>query len=341
MKSYSVCLIPGDGIGPEVTSAAMKVVEAAGINIFWHFATAGGAALEKEGSPLPESTIETIRKCRVALKGPTATPIGQGYSSVNVELRERFGLYANHRPIRSFIGVKSHYSDVDLVIFRENLEDFYIGDEEYVNDSRSAAVAKSLITAAGSRRIFEHAFAHAQKYGRKKITAVHKANILKMTHGIFLEAGKAVAQTYPDIEYSDRIADNMCMQLVLNPNQFEVIVAPNFLGDLLSDLCAGLVGGLGLAPGANIGNNAAIFEAVHGTAPDIAGQDKANPSALILSAAMMLDYLGEQEAAVRIQSAVAEVISEGKSVTRDINRENGVGTLQMTAAIIDKIRGHE
>jgi isocitrate dehydrogenase (NAD+) len=335
---HTVTLIPGDGIGPSIADAAQRVIEATGVDIQWELAPAGIAAIETFKDPIPESTIQSIQKNKVALKGPLTTLSGKGFRSVNVALRKEFDLFINLRPAKSFEGVTSRYANVDLVMFRENIEEFYSGIEHYIDAQKSAAETIGIVTRFGSERIVHAAFEYARKYGRKKVTIVHKANIMKFSGGLFLEVAREVAQKYPEIIAEDRIVDNMAMQLVLNPNQFDVIVTTNLFGDILSDLCSGLVGGLGLAPGANIGSNAAIFEAVHGSAPDIAGKNLANPCAIILAGAMMLDYLGEQEAATKIHNAVAKVLKEGKNVTKDLNPHSTTGTIEMTDAIINTIR---
>ena len=335
---HTVTLIPGDGIGPSIAESAQRVIEAAGVKIEWELAPAGIAAIETYKDPIPEFTIQSIQKNKVALKGPLTTLSGKGFRSVNVALRKEFDLYVNLRPAKSFDGVSSRYTNVDLVMFRENIEEFYSGIEHYVDAQKSAAETIGIVTRFGSERIVHAAFEYARKHGRKKVTIVHKANIMKFSGGLFLEVAREVAQKYPEITTEDRIVDNMAMQLVLNPNQFDVIVTTNLFGDILSDLCSGLVGGLGLAPGANIGLNAAIFEAVHGSAPDIAGKNLANPCALILAGAMMLEYLGEQEAAMKIRSGVAKILKEGKYVTKDLNPRSTTGTVEMTDAIINTIR---
>lgn len=334
---HRVTLIPGDGIGPSIADATVRVIEAAGVRIQWDRVDAGLAAIDKFRDPLPPHVLESITANKVALKGPLTTPVGSGFRSVNVALRKEFDLYANIRPARSFEGVPSRYSNIDLVIVRENTEEFYAGIEHYIDPSRSAAETIGIVTRSGSERIIRYAYEYARKHGRKKVTTVHKANILKYTGGLFLEVAKDVARQYPDIESNDRIIDNMAMQMVINPYQFDVIVTTNLFGDILSDLASGLVGGLGLAPGANIGYNAAIFEAVHGSAPDIAGKNLANPCALILAGVMMLRHLGEESAADRIEAAVAAVLNEGKKVTRDLRPEGYVGTTEMTDAIIEKL----
>lgn len=333
--SHTVTLIPGDGIGPEVTEAMRLVVKATGVEIDWHPMLAGLAALDDGYDfALPQSTMDSIEQNKVAIKGPTGTPIGKGHRSINVELRKLFDLYANVRPFKSFAGVNCLHSDVDLILIRENTEDFYIASEYEAFHERGGVVCEGLITEVGSTRIFKYGFELARNLGKHKLAAGHKANILKLYNGLFLDKGREQARLYPEIEFRDVIVDNLGMQLVMRPQQFEVIVTTNLFGDILSDVCAGLVGGLGFAPGANIGENCAIFEAVHGTADDIAGQDKANPTAVILSGAMMLDYLGELAAADKVRHAVEAVLAEGKSVTRDIKGEAGVGTTEMTDAII-------
>jgi isocitrate dehydrogenase (NAD+) len=334
----TVTLIPGDGIGPEITESALAVIKAAGIKIDWELQSGGLDAIEKYKDPLPAQTIESIARNKIVMKGPLTTPVGSGFRSVNVALRKEFDLFVNLRPARSFIGVKSVWENIDLIVFRENTEEFYAGIEHYIDAAKSAAETIGIVTRFGSERILRYAYEYAKTHGRKKMTIVHKANILKFTGGLFLDVGRTVAKEYPEIETNDRIIDNMCMQLVTNPHQFDVIVTTNLFGDILSDLCSGLVGGLGLAPGANIGGDVAMFEAVHGSAPDIAGKNLANPSALILSAAMMLRHLREEDAARRIEDAVAETIREGKYVTRDLNRTSGVGTKEMTAEIIRKLK---
>ncbi len=334
---YTVTLISGDGIGPSISESAKRIIAATGVQISWDVQEAGIAAIEKYKDPLPQHVLDSITRNKIALKGPLTTPIGTGFRSINVALRKELDLFINLRPAKSFVGIRSTFKDVDLITFRENTEEFYAGIEHYIDAKKSAAETIGVVTRTGCERIVRAAFEYARKHGRKKITIVHKANILKYTGGLFLEVGKKVAQEYSDIECNDRIIDNMAMQLVLNPHQFDVIVTTNLFGDILSDLCSGLVGGLGLAPGANIGYEAALFEAVHGSAPDIAGRNLANPCALALAGAMMLDHLGEIEAAKKIQRSIAEVIREGKKVTRDLNPEQYVGTVEMTDAIVEKI----
>ena len=336
---HKVTLIPGDGIGPSIADVAVNVINAAGVKIEWETVEAGLPAIDKYKDPLPEHVLESIRQTNVALKGPLTTPVGSGFRSVNVALRKEFDLYANVRPARSFEGVPSKYHNIDLVIVRENTEEFYAGIEHYIDPQRSAAETIGVVTRSGSERILRYAYEYARKQKRKKVTTVHKANILKYTGGIFLEASRRIAGEYPEIVTEDKIIDNMAMQMVINPYQFDVIVTTNLFGDILSDLASGLVGGLGLAPGANIGYNAAIFEAVHGSAPDIAGKNIANPTALVLAGAMMLRHLKEGPAADRIEAAVAAVIAEGKGVTRDLNPRAPVGTKEMGEAIVERLAG--
>ncbi len=331
---YTVTLIPGDGIGPSIAEAAKRIVEASGVPIQWDVQEAGMAAIEKFKDPLPPNVIESMARNKVALKGPLTTPVGTGFRSVNVALRKEFDLYINLRPAKSMEGVKSNFRDIDLIVFRENTEEFYAGIEHYIDARKSAAETIGVVTRVGCERIVRAAFEYAQTHKRKKITLVHKANIMKFTGGLFLDVGKEIAAHYPEIAFNDKIVDNMAMQLVMNPQQFDVIVTTNLFGDILSDLCSGLVGGLGLAPGANIGDGVALFEAVHGSAPDIAGKNVANPCAITLAAAMMLDYLGEPEAAERIKNAIAQVVQAGRRVTRDLNPNNYVTTMEMTDAII-------
>ncbi len=334
---YTITLIPGDGIGKEISSAATRVIEATGLKIDWDIHEAGMSAIEKYKDPLPQAVIDSIARNKVALKGPLTTPIGTGFRSVNVALRKEFELYSNLRPAKSFDGVRSRYQNVDLVIVRENTEEFYSGIEHYVDAKRSAAETIGIVTRTGSERIIRFAFDYARSHGRKKVTVVHKANILKYTSGLFLDTARSMAKEYPEIEMNDKIIDNMAMQMVINPHQFDVIVTTNLFGDILSDLASGLVGGLGIAPGANLGYDTAIFEAVHGSAPDIAGKKIANPAAIILASAMMLEHLGESDAARRIENAVAAVIKDGRKVTKDLNPDHCVSTDEMADAIIEKL----
>lgn len=333
----TITLIPGDGIGPSIADAAVRIIDAAGVKIEWERVEAGVAAIDKYKDPLPQNVLDSIQKTRVALKGPLTTPVGSGFRSVNVALRKEFDLYVNLRPARSFEGVASRYHNVDLVVVRENTEEFYAGIEHYIDPTHSAAETIGIVTRSGSERIIRYAYEFAQQHNRKKVTTVHKANILKYTSGLFLEVARELAQEYPDIKSDDRIIDNMAMQMVLNPHQFDVIVTTNLFGDILSDLASGLVGGLGLAPGGNIGFNAAIFEGVHGSAPDIAGQNIANPCALVLASAMMLRHIHENAAADRVEQAIAEVLREGTHLTRDLNPNRYVGTREMTDEIVRKL----
>ena len=359
--AHDVVLIPGDGIGPEITSAMRRVVEATGVEINWNVQEAGAGLLDEYGTPLPEHVLDAIAQTKVAIKGPITTPVGTGFRSVNVALRKHFDLYSCVRPCLSQPGDGSRFRGVDLVIVRENTEDLYAGIEfepqtpevaklaELVEESgqkpfrADSAISIKPISTTGSRRIVEYAFEYARRCGRKKVTAVHKANIMKSTDGLFLRVAREVAANYPDIEFNDKIVDATCMGLVQNPDDFDVLVLPNLYGDIVSDLCAGLVGGLGMAPGSNIGADVAIFEATHGSAPDIAGQDIANPTAEILSAAMMLDHLGETEAATHIRTAVSATLEEGESVTGDVRRaqtgsvEGAVGTQAFADAVIEHL----
>lgn len=313
---YKVTLIPGDGIGPEVTAAARRVIASCGIAIEWEVELAGAAAMQEYGKPLPERLFDSVRKNRVALKGPAATPVGGGHASVNVELRRVLDLYSNVRPIKSILGNRRRYDNVDIAIFRENTEDLYCGLENTVQPG--VVVAMKLVTDKASLRIARAAFEYARRHGRKKVTAGHKATIMKLSDGLFLKCCRAMAKEYPKIEYEEVLVDSLCTQLVMNPSKFDVIVLQNLYGDMISDLCAGLVGGLGVAPGANLGSDVAVFEAVHGTAPDIAGKGVANPIAMVLSAAMMLEHLNEATAAQRIRKAVNAVVQEGTHLPRDL-----------------------
>jgi isocitrate dehydrogenase (NAD+) len=358
--TYRITLIPGDGIGPEITRATVSVLEATGIKFDWEVHTVGEAAVEKYGTPLPEATLESIRKNKVALKGPVTTPIGKGFRSVNVALRKQLDLYACLRPCKSYPGVVTTlYRDIDLVIVRENTEDLYIGIEfargtdeaaklyELIMQSfkgsldRNSGFSIKTISEQGTRRIVKYAFDYARKYGRKKVSAVTKANILKYTDGLFLSTAREVSGGYPDIEYEEVLVDALCMQLVRNPQRFDTLVLPNLYGDIISDLCAGLVGGLGLAPGANIGDGLAIFEPTHGSAPKYTGLNKVSPMAQMLSAVLMLRYLDETSAADRMEAAISSVIAEGKNVTYDLRRdrnEPSAGTSQVAEAVIEKLK---
>ncbi len=331
---HTVTLIPGDGIGPEVSEATVRVVEASGIPIAWERVEAGSEVMHKYGTPVPDEVINAIIKNRIALKGPLATPIGTGFASANVTLRKRLNLFANVRPAKTIPGVKTRFENVDLIVIRENSEDLYSGLEHIV----VPGVVESLkiITETACLRIGRFAFEYARRHERKKVTAVHKANIMKLADGLFLECLRRIARDYPEIEYQELIVDNTCMQLVTRPEQFDVMVMENLYGDIVSDLCAGLIGGLGLTASANIGEgDVAMFEAVHGTAPDIAGQNKANPIALILSAVLMLRHMGEMEAASRIERAVMAMLAEGKVRTRDLG--GNASTTDICDAIIEKM----
>ncbi|HEY4633356.1 MAG TPA: isocitrate/isopropylmalate family dehydrogenase [Candidatus Limnocylindrales bacterium] len=329
-----VTLIPGDGIGPELAEATRRVLDASGVAFDWEVVDAGEAVMAQYGTPLPDYVLESIRRNRVALKGPITTPVGEGFRSVNVTLRQALGLYANLRPARSMQGLETRYEDVDLVIVRENTEDLYAGIEHRVG--RDAAESIKIITREASERIARFAFDYAVANGRRKVTAVHKANIMKLSDGLFLESCRTVAADYEGrIEFEDRIVDNMCMQLVQKPELYDVLVLPNLYGDIVSDLAAGLVGGLGVAPGANIGTEAAVFEPVHGSAPKYAGLNKANPTALILSGALMLRHLGETAVADRVETALREVIAEGTATTYDLG--GPAGTSEFADAIIDRL----
>ncbi|GHA69580.1 isocitrate dehydrogenase [Cognatilysobacter bugurensis] len=334
--TQTITVIRGDGIGPEIMDATLRVLDAMNVGLQYEFADAGLVALEKQGELLPAATLESIRTNRIALKSPLTTPVGEGFSSINVELRKRFDLYANVRPAKSFPNTKSRFpSGVDLVTVRENTEGAYIGEGQSLSEDGETAVLQQKVTRRGSERIVRYAFELARRTGRKKVTVVHKANILKSTSGLFLRTARTVAQEYSDIECNEMIVDNCCMQLVMRPEQFDIIVTTNLFGDIISDLCAGLVGGLGLAPGANIGTDAAIFEAVHGTAPDIAGQGKANPCALLLGAAQMLDHLAMPEQAERLRKAVISTLEAKDSLTPDLG---GSGTTDTFAdAIIRRL----
>jgi len=332
--SHTVTLIPGDGTGPELAKALETVITATGVPIEWDRQDAGLDVMERYGTPLPEHVLASVRLNRVAIKGPITTPIGTGFRSVNVALRKELDLYACLRPAKSLVGVRSRFEDIDLVVVRENTEDLYAGIEHMVGED--AAESIKIITRRGSERIVRFAFEYARKHGRRKVTAVHKANIMKCTDGLFLRVAGEVAAGYPDVEFEDRIVDNMCMQLVQKPELYDVLVLPNLYGDIVSDLCAGLVGGLGVAPGANFGDEAAVFEPVHGSAPKYAGQDKVDPTALLRSGVLMLDHLGEPEAARRMEDAIAAVIAEGRDVTYDLG--GSAGTQAMAAAIADRIQ---
>jgi len=357
---YKITLIPGDGIGPEISEAMKKVVEATGVPVEWEVENAGEEVYLKEGTPLPTRVTDSIKKNKIAIKGPITTPVGTGFRSVNVTLRQTLDLYACVRPCKSFKGARTKYENIDLVIVRENTEDLYAGIEFKKGESETidlinfiekksgrkiredSGISIKPISVFGTERIVRFAFEFARKNSRKKVTAVHKANIMKYTDGLFLEVARQVAQKYPDIEFEDRIVDNMCMQLVQKPELYDVLVLPNLYGDIISDLAAGLIGGLGLAPGANIGDEYAVFEPTHGSAPKYKGLNKVNPFAMILSAVMMLRHIGEFEAANKIERAVAEIIEEGKVLTYDMKSSDDstlpVGTQEVALALVEKIK---
>ncbi|HOK55771.1 MAG TPA: isocitrate/isopropylmalate dehydrogenase family protein [bacterium] len=357
--SYKITLIPGDGIGPEITEVAKKCIEATGVEIEWDVKMAGEECIEKFGTPIPEDTIKSIEENKICLKGPITTPVGTGFRSINVFLRQYFNLYVCLRPFKIYKGARTKYENVDIVLIRENMEDLYAGIEfekgkedtyeliGFIEKKRNVKLSKNTgisikpISVENSEKIVRFGFEYARKNNRKKVTVVHKANIMKYSDGLFLEVANKISQEYPDIEYEDKIVDNMAMQLVQKPEIYDVIVCPNLYGDILSDLCAGLVGGLGLSPGANIGEDIAIFEPTHGSAPKYKGQNRVNPSAMILAGILMLDYLGETEASDKIERALAEVIEEGKFVTYDFKNPNEecVGTIEMGKAIIKKMGG--
>lgn len=351
---HQATLIPGEGIGPEVTAAARKVIDSSDVEIQWEVVDAGIHVMDEYGTPLPDIVLDSLDRTKVALKGPITTPIGKAFSvpvcwtqggkrrpktrsypSVNVALRKEFDLYANLRPSRIYPGIRTRFDKVDLVVVRENTEDLYMGIEHMITPDIAEAI--KIITRGGSERIARFAFDYAVQQGRHKVTAVHKANILKLTDGLFLEAAREVSRDYPQIGFEERIVDNMCMQLVQFPEAYDVIVAPNLYGDILSDLCAGLVGGLGLAPGANVGPEVVVFEPVHGTAPTIAGLNQANPTAAILSGVMMLRHLREATAADRVEQALTAVLKEGKRVTADLG--GSAGTAEMADAIVEAMKG--
>jgi isocitrate dehydrogenase (NAD+) len=358
--AYRVTLIPGDGTGPELAQATRRVLESTGISFEWDIQHAGTEVYEREGTPLPQRVLDSLRKNKVGLKGPITTPVGSGFRSVNVALRKELDLYACERPCKSYPGVRSRYHDIDIVIIRENTEDLYAGIEFPVGShganalrdlvrveanreiKEDSGISIKPISVSGSERIVRCAFDYARENGRKKVTCVHKANIMKYTDGLWLATARKVAEEYKDIEFEDRIVDNMCMQLVQWPELYDVLVLENLYGDILSDLAAGLVGGLGVAPGANIGPNGAVFEATHGSAPKYAGLNKVNPTAVILSGMLMLKYLGEHDAAKRLEKAVADVMREGKNVTYDLKPDRkdptAVGTREMAEAICQKLK---
>jgi isocitrate dehydrogenase (NAD+) len=357
---YTITLIPGDGVGPEITEATKRVLEATGVKFNWEMAYAGAEVMAKQGTPLPDSVLASIRKNKVAIKGPVTTPVGTGFRSVNVALRKSLDLYACVRPCKTYPGVPSYYNDVDIVIVRENTEDLYAGVEfekgtagakdliNFINGKMGnviradSGLSIKMITEMGTRRIVKYAFEYARKNGRRKVTATHKANIMKFSDGLFLSVAREVAKEYPDIEFQDALIDNLCMQLVRRPQEYDIIVAPNLYGDIISDLCAGLVGGLGLAPGANIGEGIALFEPTHGSAPKYTGLNKVNPMAMMLSGMLMLKHIGETKAADSLEKAIAAVIAEGKSVTYDMKARrddpSAVGTSQVADAVIAKLK---
>jgi isocitrate dehydrogenase (NAD+) len=357
--AHKVTMIPGDGVGPELSEATMRALDATGVGFEWEVLQAGENVMEEYGTPLPDNVLESIRRNKVAIKGPITTPVGKGFRSVNVALRKELDLYALFRPCKSYPGVRSRYTDIDILMVRENTEDIYMGIEfeegteecKRMIEEISAAAGKSIrpdsglsikpISIFGTRRVVKSAFEYARANGRKQVTAVHKANIMKFTDGLWLRVAQEVAKDYPDIEFQDRIVDNMCMQLVQVPEKYDMLVLPNLYGDIVSDLGAGLIGGLGLAPGANMGDEIAVFEATHGSAPKYAGQNKMNPMAMLLSGVMMLRHLKEPEAARRLEEAIASVIAEGKSVTYDMKPDRSdptaVGTSQVADAIINRI----
>jgi isocitrate dehydrogenase (NAD+) len=357
--AYEITLIYGDGTGPEITNATIRVLEATGVEFQWDLAVAGEGALDEFGTPLPDYTLESIKKNKIALKGPITTPIGHGFRSVNVALRQELELYACLRPCKIYPGAPTRYQDVDIVIVRENTEDLYAGIEFDSRDPMTAEIVSKIskitpyriredssfslkiVSEMGTSRIAKFAFQYARTHGRKKVTIVHKANILKASDGLFLNVSRDVAKGYPDIECDDVIVDALCMRLVRSPEQFDILLLPNLYGDFVSDLCAGLVGGLGVAPGANIGDDIALFEATHGSAPKYTGQDKVNPMAMMLSGVMMLRYLGEIDTADRLEGAIAAVIAEGKNVTYDLQPKSNppVGTSQVAEAVIEKLKG--
>ncbi len=357
--SHAVTLIPGDGTGPEITEATRRVLEATGVKFEWEMQQAGAAMLEKRGAILPDEVIESIRRTRVGLKGPITTPVGKGMRSANVTLRKKLDLYANLRPAKTYRGLRSRYENVDLIIVRENTEDLYAGiefqrgtpeHEEMIETiarttgmhlDPNSAMSIKYISVAASRRIVKFAFEYARANNRRKVTAVHKANIMRLSDGLFLATANEVAKEFPDIQYEDRIVDNMCMQLVQKPELYDVLVLPNLYGDIISDLSAGLIGGLGVAPGANIGSRCAVFEPVHGSAPKYAGQNKVNPMAMMFSGVLMLRHLDERDAALRLERALTQVIAEGKNVTYDLKPRpddaTAVGTSQVADAVIAKL----
>ena len=327
-----VTLIKGDGIGPEITDSVMKIINAAGIAIDWDIQTAGDDLIETEGTPLPQRVLDSVKQNKIALKSPVTTPIGKGFRSVNVQLRKELDLYANLRPCYNLPNVKTRYDKVDIVVVRENTEDLYAGIERQVDENTAESI--KIITRKASERIAKFAFDYAVKNNRKEVCVVTKANICKLSDGLFLECARKIAQQYPQIKFREILVDNCCMQLVQNPNQFDVLLLPNLYGDIVSDLCAGLIGGLGIAQGANIGENYAVFEPVHGSAPDIAGQDKANPTAMLMSAIEMLNYIGENEAGTRIRLALFDTLDAG---IKTVDLGGGASCSEFTQALIDRL----
>ena len=327
-----ITLIPGDGIGPEISKSVIDIFKAADVQVDFEIENAGEKVYNETGELIPDSIYKSVEKNKIALKGPITTPIGKGFRSINVYLRKKYDLYSNIRPIRTLPGIDTKYENINLVIFRENTEGLYIGEEKYENEAHDSAIAIKRITRKGSHRIIKAAFEYAKENNLSKVAVVHKANILKITDGLFLDVAREIAKDYPNINVEEVIIDNMCMQLVMNPEKYQVIVTMNLYGDILSDLCAGLVGGLGLAPGANLGDDIAIFEAVHGSAPDIAGQNKANPLALLFSSIHMLRYIKETEKADQIENAVLKVLIEGKTLTGDLG--GTASTDELTNSII-------
>jgi len=333
--STKITVIPGDGIGPDIVEAATQILDKAGCDLEYEYADAGLVALDKHGELLPEKTLQAIERNGITLKGPLTTPVGGGFTSINVTLRKQFNLYANVRPVVSFKGTQARYEDIDIITIRENTEGMYSGLGQKTTADGSEAEAMSRITRIGAERIVRFAYELARREGRKKVTAVHKANILKSTSGLFLSVAREIGEEYPDIESDEMIVDATCMKLVMTPENFDVIVTTNLFGDIISDLCAGLVGGLGMAPGANIGKDCAIFEAVHGSAPDIAGQNLANPSSVILASIQMLEHMGKQEQAQKILNALRDTIESGDRTTRDLGGSHG--TTDFTQAILDRL----
>ncbi len=335
MAKQTITVIKGDGIGPSIIDSAIAILDAVGCEYDYEYVDAGLVALENTGELLPQATLDAIAKNKITLKGPLTTPVGEGFTSINVTLRKKFNLYANVRPVKSFEGTKARYEDIDIITVRENTQGMYSGLGQVVSEDGLEAEAMSKITREGAEKIVTFAYELAKREGRKKVTAVHKANILKSTSGLFLQVAREIGERYPEIESSEMIVDATCMKLVMTPEEFDVIVTTNLFGDILSDLCAGLVGGLGMAPGANIGKDAAIFEAVHGSAPDIAGKNLANPTSVILASIQMLEYLGEADKASRIRQAVADVIKSGDRTTRDLGGSHG--TTDFTQAVIERL----